>query len=166
LPLLPKQVLLTNLLTDLPEMAIATDNVDPEMLEKPQRWNMSFIRKFMIVFGPLSSVFDYLTFGVLLLVLKATVNQFRTGWFLESVISASLIVLVIRSKRPFFKSKPGKYLFTVTLITVAITFILPFTLIGELFNFTLLPLHFYLFLGIILASYIISAEIVKKFFWK
>lgn len=95
LPLLPKQILLTNLLTDIPEMTIATDNVDNEMVEKPRRWDIGFIRNFMLTFGLLSSIFDYMTFGVLLLILHANVKQFRTGWFIESVVSASLIVLVI-----------------------------------------------------------------------
>src|SRR5512144_1266055 len=93
LPLLPKQILLTNLLTDFPEMTIATDRVNSEMVDYPRRWDIKAIRKFMITFGLVSSVFDYLTFGVLLLILQATRDQFRTGWFLESVISASLIVL-------------------------------------------------------------------------
>src|SRR5208282_3251868 len=110
LPLLPKQILLTNLMTDFPEMTIATDNVDNEMIDYPRRWNIKAIRKFMITFGLLSSVFDYLTFGLLLIMLHVTQDQFRTGWFLESVISASLIVLVIRSRKPFFRSRPGKYL--------------------------------------------------------
>ena len=94
LPLLPKQILLTNLLTDLPEMAIATDSVDNELLKEPRRWDIRFIRKFMITFGIVSSLFDYLTFGALLFLLHANVAHFRTGWFMESVISASLIVLV------------------------------------------------------------------------
>ena len=110
LPLLPKQILLTNLLTDFPEMTIATDRVDSEMVDHPRRWDIKAIRKFMITFGLVSSVFDYLTFGALLTILHATQDQFRTGWFLESVISASLIVLVIRSRKPFFKSRPAKYL--------------------------------------------------------
>ena len=111
LPLLPKQILLTNLLTDFPEMTIATDRVDDEMVDYPRRWDIKAIRKFMMTFGMVSSVFDYLTFGALLFLLHATPEQFRTGWFLESVISASLIVLVIRSRKPFFKSRPSTYLF-------------------------------------------------------
>ena len=107
LPLLPKQILLTNLMTDFPEMTIATDSVDNEMIEYPRRWDIKAIRKFMITFGLVSSVFDYLTFG-LLLFLHATEGQFRTGWFLESVISASMIVLVIRSRKPFLQEQTGK----------------------------------------------------------
>ena len=121
LPLLPKQILLTNLLTDFPEMTIATDRVDREMVDYPRRWDIKAIRKFMMTFGLVSSVFDYLTFGVLLFILHATPEQFRTGWFLESVISASLIVLVIRSRKPFFKSRPSPYLLTATLLVVVVT---------------------------------------------
>jgi Mg2+-importing ATPase len=97
------------------------------MIDYPRRWDIKAIRKFMITFGIVSSVFDYLTFGVLLLILHATQVQFRTGWFLESVISASLIVLVIRSRKPFFKSRPGKYLLIATLSIVVVTVIVPFT---------------------------------------
>jgi magnesium-translocating P-type ATPase len=107
LPLLPKQILLTNLLTDFPEMTIATDNVDEQMIDYPRRWDIKAIRKFMITFGLVSSVFDYLTFGLLLLVLHSNEAQFRTGWFLESVISASMIVLVIRSRNPFSGADQG-----------------------------------------------------------
>ena len=102
LPLLPKQILLTNLLTDFPEMTIATDNVDKELVEKPRKWDIKFIKRFMIIFGLLSSVFDYITFAVLLYILKAGPEVFRTGWFIESVLSASFVVFVIRTRKPFF----------------------------------------------------------------
>lgn len=98
LPLLPRQILLTNFMTDLPEMTIATDNVDSELMNRPRRWNIKFIKNFMLVFGILSSIFDYLTFGVLLFILNASPNMFRTGWFIESVISATLIVFVVRTQ--------------------------------------------------------------------
>src|SRR5437016_6378685 len=163
LPLLPKQILLTNLLTDFPEMTIATDNVDNEMVEYPRRWDIRAIRKFMMTFGLLSSVFDYLTFGLLLLVFHATQDQFRTGWFLESVCSASLIVLVIRSRKPFFRSRPSKYLFVATLSTVVLTLILPFTPLGMIFGFSPLPISFLLLVVIIVMGYIISAEMAKFF---
>jgi Mg2+-importing ATPase len=166
LPLLPKQILLTNLLTDFPEMTIATDNVDKEMVERPRRWDIKFIRNFMMTFGILSSVFDYLTFGVLLLILRATKDQFRTGWFLESVISASLVVLVVRSRKPFFKSRPGKYLLMVTLLIVSVTLIFPFTPLGKVFQFSPLPISFFLFMGTIVVLYIIAAEIAKRSFYK
>jgi Mg2+-importing ATPase len=166
LPLLPKQILLTNLLTDFPEMTIATDRVDSEMVDYPRRWDIKAIRKFMITFGLVSSVFDYLTFGVLLLILQATQEQFRTGWFLESVISASLIVLVIRSRKPFFESRPGKYLLMTTLLIAVVTLILPFTRLGEIFGFSWLPILFLVLIGIIILFYIITAEVVKTIFYK
>jgi P-type Mg2+ transporter len=166
LPLLPKQILLTNLMTDFPEMTIATDNVDEEMVNYPRRWDIKAIRKFMITFGIVSSVFDFLTFGILLLVLHATQMQFRTGWFLESVVSASLIVLVIRSRKPFFKSRPGKYLLMTTLSILTATLIVPFTPLAAIFGFSPLPVSFFLLIGLIVAGYLFTAEIVKKVFYR
>jgi len=166
LPLLPKQILLTNLLTDFPEMTIATDNVDNEMVEYPRRWDIKAIRKCMMTFGLMSSVFDYLTFGALLLVFHATQDQFRTGWFLESVCSASLIVLVIRSRKPFFRSRPSKYLFVATLSTVVLTLILPFTPLGLIFAFRPLAMSFLLLVVVIVTGYIISAEVAKTIFYR
>ncbi|MCX7012003.1 MAG: magnesium-translocating P-type ATPase [Candidatus Sumerlaeota bacterium] len=166
LPLLPKQILLTNLLTDFPEMAIASDSVDREMVLQPRRWDLKFIRRFMLVFGVLSSVFDYLTFGLLLLVFHAKPELFRTGWFIESVISATLIVLVIRSRRPFFKSRPGRNLFVATLLVVAGTLILPFTPLAALLGFRRLPISILLFLGIVVMAYVVAAEWTKAIFYK
>jgi Mg2+-importing ATPase len=166
LPLLPKQILLTNLMTDFPEMTIATDRVDPEMVDHPRRWDIKAIRKFMYTFGLLSSVFDYLTFGVLLFIVHAAQDQFRTGWFLESVVSASLIVLVIRSRRPFFNSRPAKYLLIATLLTVVVTVALPFTPLGEIFEFRGLPISLLVLIAIIVLLYIVSAEVVKTVFYK
>ena len=166
LPLLPAQILLTNLLTDFPEMTIATDHVDSEMVDYPRRWNIVAIRKFMITFGLVSSVFDFLTFGALLLLLHATEVQFRTGWFLESVVSACLVVLVIRSRKPFFKSRPAKSLLVATLLTVVVTVILPYTPLGGIFGFSPLPMSFILIVAIIVILYIFSAEMVKAFFYK
>ena len=166
LPMLPSQILLTNLLTDFPEMTIATDRVDPEFVEKPWRWDITFIRNFMMTFGPVSSVFDFLTFGVLLFILHAQPNLFRTGWFLESVISASMIVLVIRTRRPFYQSRPGKYLLTATLLIVGVTLVLPFTPLGSLFKFRPLPAPFFVALGVIMVLYIIAAEIAKRVFYR
>ena len=166
LPLLPAQILLTNLMTDFPEMTIATDSVDSEMVDHPRRWDIVAIRKFMITFGLVSSVFDFLTFGALLLILHATKDQFRTGWFLESVISASLIVLVIRSRKPFFKSMPARYLLIATLATVAVTAALPYTPLGPLFGFSRVPLSFLFFIAMIVVLYIIAAEMAKAVFYK
>ena len=165
LPLLPGQILLTNLMTDIPEMTIATDSVDNEMVDHPRRWDIGFIRNFMLVFGILSSVFDFLTFGALFFILHATPGQFRTGWFMESVISASMIVLVIRTKKPFFKSIPGKYLSAATILIVASAFLFPFMPIGKVFGFSQLPISFLLLMGVIVAFYIISAEMMKAVFY-
>lgn len=140
LPLLPKQILLTNLLTDLPETTIATDTVDPELVEHPRSWNLGFIKRFMLVFGLLSSVFDFMTFGVLLFLLHATPEQFRTGWFLESVVSAALIVLVVRSRRPFFRSRPGRQLRIATGAIVVVAIALPYTPFAPLLGLVPLPL--------------------------
>lgn len=166
LPLLPTQILLTNLLTDLPEMTIATDSVDAEAIEQPRRWDIHFIRRFMMVFGIVSSLFDYLTFAVLLYVLHATPGQFRTGWFIESVVSASLIVLVVRTRKPFFKSRPGKSLLIATLFIVALTLMLPLTPMARVFEFSLLPFKFVPILAIIVALYTICAELTKAWFYR
>ncbi|HEX7482957.1 MAG TPA: HAD-IC family P-type ATPase, partial [Candidatus Bathyarchaeia archaeon] len=167
LPLLPSQILLTNLMTDFPETTIGTDNVDSELVEKPRRWNVAFIRNFMIVFGILSSVFDYLAFGVLIFVLKSPIQDaFRTGWFIESVLSASLIVLVIRSRRPFFKSFPGKYLLLTTIVIIIVTLVLPFTPLGKLFGFAQPSLLVLVLMSIIVVFYIITGEVVKRIFYK
>jgi len=152
LPLLPKQILLTNLLTDVPEMTIATDRVDDAMVDYPRRWDITAIRKFMLTFGIMSSVFDYLTFGILLFMLHATPEQFRTGWFLESVISASLIVLVIRSRKPFFASRPSPYLCMATLGVVVVALLVPFTPLGKIFGLSQLPMVFSLFIGMIVVT--------------
>jgi len=165
LPLLPKQILLTNLLTDIPEMTIATDSVDRELIDQPRRWDIAFIRKFMLTFGLVSSVFDYLTFGALLFILQASPEQFRTGWFVESVISASAIVLVIRTRRPFFTSTPGQYLILATLAVAATTLLLPYMPIAAPLGLTPMPLSFFLLLAAILAGYVLIAELVKQHFY-
>jgi P-type Mg2+ transporter len=166
LPLLPKQILLMNLMTDMPEMTISTDNVDTELVEKPRRWDIKFIRKFMIVFGLLSTIFDYATFGILVLVLHAGTDQFRTGWFMESVISACMVVLVIRTRKPLFKSKPRRYLLIATLAVVAFTVILPFSPLAQIFGFIGLTSLYLVAVGVIVLLYIIAAEIVKRIFYK
>ena len=165
LPLLPKQILLTNLLTDFPEMTIASDNVDPEMVAQPRRWDIKFIRKFMITFGIVSSLFDYMTFGLLLL-LEVTPEQFRTAWFLESVVSAASIVFVVRSSHAFFKTRPGKYLTAATLTIVVVTISLPYTPIAPLIGFVPLPLSLVALLVGIVSLYLGTAELAKHFFYK
>lgn len=165
LPLLPKQILLTNLLTDFPEMTIATDSVDAELLQHPRRWNIKFIRDFMVVFGLLSSVFDYMTFGVLSLVLHASPGQFRSGWFIESVVSAALVVLVIRTRRTILRSMPSKPLMLATFACVVAAIALPSTPLGPILGFTVLPLSWIGLMLAIVALYVISAEIAKARFY-
>jgi Mg2+-importing ATPase len=166
LPLLPKQVLLLNLLTDLPEMAIASDCVDEEWVERPRRWDIRAIREFMIMFGAVSSLFDYATFGLLLLVLHASPLQLRTGWFVESVVSASLIVLVIRTRRPFFASRPGRALAVSTFLVVVTTLALPYIPLGKLLGFDALPFSSGLALAGIVALYAAVAEVVKRVYYR
>ena len=166
LPLLPKQILLTNLMTDFPEMTIASDSVDEEMISKPRRWDIKFIRRFMFTFGLVSSVFDYITFGVLLFLMRATDMQFRTGWFIESVVSASIIVLIVRTRKPFFRSRPAKYLTLTVLLIAVLAASIPYTPIAGLLGFV--PLHPWILLVIagIVTLYILTVEIIKKIFYK
>ncbi len=155
-----------NLMTDMPEMTISTDNVDTELVEKPRRWDIKFIRKFMIVFGLLSTLFDYTTFAILVLILHSGTDQFRTAWFMESVISACMVVLVIRTRKPLFKSKPRRYLLLATLVVVAFTVILPFSPLAQIFGFIGLTSLYLVAVGVIVLLYIIAAEIVKRIFYK
>ena len=165
LPLLPKQVLLLNLITDIPEMAIATDNVDKEMIQKPRKMNIKFIRKFMLYFGLLSTLFDFITFGILI-VLNASIAEFRTIWFMESLISASLIILIIRTKSVFYKSRPSKYLIISIFSIIGIIIVIPYIIIGKLFGFVSPPLIYLPIIGIIVFTYICMTEVVKKIFYK
>ena len=166
LPLLPKQIMLTNLMTDFPEMTIATDSVDPEAVNRPRRWDIKFIRRFMVVFGLVSSLCDYITFGVLLLVMHADTAQFRTGWFVESVATASLIVLVIRTRKRFYESRPGKPLLLATLAIVALALLLPYTPLARPFGFVPLPPVFLAVLAGIMVFYVIAAETAKTIFYR
>lgn len=167
LPLLPKQILLMNLLTDIPEMVISTDKVDREMIEKPRRWDIKFIKKFMLVFGLLSTVFDFITFGILIFILNpSTTEQFRTTWFIESIISACLIVLIIRTSRPISKSKPSKYLIISTLAMIIAITILPFTALGKIFGLSEIPISYMVIVGLIVLTYLASAEGIKRMFYK
>jgi Mg2+-importing ATPase len=166
LPMLPMQILLTNFLTDFPSMAIAGDSVDRELVERPRRWNIRFIRDFMFTFGAVSSVFDYLTFGTLLWVLKANQDQFRTGWFLESILTELLVMLVIRTRRPFFRSRPGRYLLIGTAVVAALTVVLPYSPLSRLLNLAPLPLPTLLVLAGITVLYMTSSELAKRFFYR
>ncbi|MDR7438066.1 MAG: magnesium-translocating P-type ATPase [Armatimonadota bacterium] len=166
LPLLPKQILLTNLLTDIPELAISSDRVDADWIERPRRWDTGFIRRFMLTFGLVSSLFDYLTFGVLLWVLRAGAAEFRTGWFVESVVSAALIVLVVRTRGSFLRSRPGRALAGLTVAVAAATPVIPSTPLGAAFGFVPLPPVFLALMGLIVLGYIGSAELAKRWFYR
>ena len=166
LPLLPKQILLTNLLTDLPELTIGSDRVDADWIDRPRRWDLKFIRRFMFTFGLVSSIFDYLTFGVLLLVLHAGPAEFRTGWFVESVVSATMIVLVVRTRGSPLRSRPSTALMVTTAAIVLAALAIPFTPLGTVFGFVPLPARFMLLMAGIVMGYILSAELAKRFFYR
>jgi Mg2+-importing ATPase len=165
LPLLPKQILLTNLLTDFPEMAIAADKVDNINIQSPQKWDLGFIRRFMVIFGLLSSVFDYLTFGLLLFIMHSKEKAFQTGWFTESVISAILIVLVVRTRLPFFKSLPGRLLSIATILVLVFVLLIPVLPVAGWLGFTTLPLRYYWWMLLIIILYLSSAELAKRWFY-
>lgn len=167
LPLLPKQILLNNFLSDFPAMTIAADAVDPEMVDKPRRWDVKFIRNFMFIFGLISSVFDYITFGLLLLVLKASEDQFRTGWFIESLFTELFILLVVRTRRPLFKSKPGKLLWVSTLLVGLGTLILPYLPdVGPIFGLVPLPPLMLTLLLAVTVLYVVANEVAKIYYYR
>jgi Mg2+-importing ATPase len=167
LPMAPIQILLNNLLYDLSEATIPTDNVDPEYVEKPKRLDISYIRRFMIFLGPISSIFDFLTFFTMLVVFSASVQLFQTAWFTESLSTQTLVVFVIRTRRtPFFKSKPSRFLLFSSLSVVGLALIIPFTPLGQLFGFVPPPSLFFLILVAFIGAYLLMVEIVKKWFIK
>ncbi|NMB89928.1 MAG: magnesium-translocating P-type ATPase [Chloroflexi bacterium] len=166
LPMLPKQILLINFLTDLPEMTIANDNVDQALIERPHRWDISFIRRFMLVFGTLSSFFDFATFGMLLWLMKAGEVTFHTGWFVESVLSAGAVVFAVRTRLPFLRSRPGRSMLEMTLLVAAVTLALPYTPLAGLLGLTPLPPLYLLLLLVIIAVYLVSAEFAKRWFYR
>jgi len=168
LPMLPIQILLNNLLYDLSEATIPTDNVDPEYIEKPKRLDISYVRRFMIFLGPISSIFDFLTFFIMLFVFNADAPLFQTAWFIESLCTQTLVVFVIRTRRtPFFKSKPSSFLLFSSLSVVGLAFTIPFIPeLGELFGFVAPPLSFYAILAGLIVAYLMLVEIVKKWFVK
>jgi Mg2+-importing ATPase len=164
--MLPTQILLNNFLYDLSELSIPTDNVDIEYVERPRRWDISFVRRFMLTFGPISSVFDFLTFFIMLFVFNATEPMFQTAWFLESLSTQALVIFAIRTRRtPFYRSGPSNLLLWGTLALVAIALILPFTPLGEVFGFVRLPLSFYVILAGLVGVYLVLVEIAKRRFY-
>ena len=166
LPLLAGQILLNNFLSDVPAVGLADDSVDPELVDRPRRWNMRFIGRFMIVFGVLSSLFDFLTFGALLELFDATPEVFRTGWFVESLLTELVIALVVRTRRPFFQSRPGTTLLALTAAIIVMTFAIPFLPFAGLFGFTALPGLVLLTLIGITVLYIVATELAKARFYR
>jgi len=165
LPMLPKQILLINFLTDLPELAIATDNVDSSWIERPHRWDVNFIRRFMLTFGPLSSVFDYLAFGALLLI-GAKPELFRSAWFVESVLSASLVVFAFRTREPILRNRPSGLMLALTALAGALALLLPYTPLAHAFEFVPIPAPVLaMMLGLVVA-YVLVAEVAKRRFFR
>lgn len=166
LPMLPIQILLNNLLYDFSQATIPTDNVDAEYVEKPKKLNIPYIRRFMLFFGPLSSIFDFITFFIMLYVFNATPALFQTAWFMESLSTQTLVIFAVRTtKTPFYKSKPSKLLILSTFSVVVFNLILPFTPLGQLFGLVEPPLVFYLVLAALVGSYLFLVEIAKKWFY-
>jgi Mg2+-importing ATPase len=173
LPMSPIQILLNNLLYDTSQTVMTTDNVDQEYIEKPKRWDISFIRRFMVTMGPVSSLFDFITFFLMLFVFQSFIDPrlfpatFQTAWFIESLCSQTLVVLIIRTRRvPFYRSKPSKYLTIMLLSVISFAIILPFTPVGKFFGFVAPPPAFFLALAGILGAYALLAEAVKRWFYK
>jgi len=166
LPLAAKQILLNNFLSDLPSLAISSDNVDPERVSSPQRWNVKEIRRFMIVFGLISSVFDLLTFGVLLYVFHAQQAVFQTSWFMISLLTELAVVLVLRTRKPAFRSQPSRLLVWSTLAVAATTFAIPFLgKASDLFGFVPLSATELTAVVVIVGGYIVATEIAKFWFF-
>jgi P-type Mg2+ transporter len=167
LPMLPTQILLNNLLYDTSEMTIPTDNVDEEQLQRPAHWDTGFIRHFMTLFGPISSIFDFATFGIMIWVFNANASLFRSGWFVESLATQSLVIFAIRTRRtPFFHSRPSTPLLVATLVCVAIGVALPFSPLGHVLGFTALPAGFLAVLVVMIPIYLVLVELGKRHFYR
>ena len=162
LPLLPVQILLNNFLSDLPAIAIASDNVDEETVAEPQQWKIPLIRRFMVVFGLLSSVFDFITFGLLYFLFRAPVQEFRTAWFMESLLTEILMLLIIRSQRPFLKSRPSKYLLGATAFTFLASFSIPYLPFAGTFQFAPLSPKLFVTITLIVLLYSWTADLLKR----
>jgi Mg2+-importing ATPase len=167
LPMLPSQILLNNLLYNTGQLVIPTDRVDAEALARPAAWDMRFIRNFMAVFGPVSSIFDFLTFWVMLSLLHAGHVEFRTGWFVESIATQTLVVYVIRTRRvPFFRSRPSRAMLLVPTGAAAVGAVLPYTGLAHLLGFTPLPTVFFLLLFGMVVVYLVLVEAAKVRFYR
>jgi Mg2+-importing ATPase len=165
LPLLASQILLNNFLSDVPAVALAGDDVDEAWLSRPRKWEIEPIRHFMVVFGLVSSVFDFLTFGMLLLVFSAGVALFQTGWFVLSLLTELVILFVVRTRGPFHRSAPSRALVWLAVGTGAVALLLPFTPVGRLFEFTPLPMSLVAALVAIATAYGVVTEFVKRRFY-
>ena len=166
LPMLPSQILLNNLLYDVGQLTIPTDNVDDEVLRRPAAWDIRFVRRFMITFGPVSSLFDFGTFAVLLWVLHASHAEFRTGWFVESLATQTLVIFVIRTRRiPFIRSRPSTGTLVTPIACALVGAALPFTPLAHVLGFTTLPLSFFLILVGMIVTYLVLIEMVKARFF-
>jgi Mg2+-importing ATPase len=167
LPMLPSQILLNNLLYDASQMTIPTDRVDEEQLARPSHWDIAFVRKFMIRFGPISSLFDFATFAVMLWGFHASAELFRSGWFVESLATQTLIVFVIRTRRvPFFRSRPSRPLLLSVIGVVIVGIILPQSPLNETLGFAPLPLSFFAVLVAFVVAYLAAVELAKHLFFR
>jgi Mg2+-importing ATPase len=165
LPMTPVQILLTNGLYDLSQLSIPTDNVDHESLVKPRHWNIDFIRNYMIFFGPISSIYDFLTFGVMLFIFHARGPLFQTGWFIESMATEILVVFVIRTaKSPFFISRPSKWLLFTCLGIVGASLIIPFSPLAKDLGFVTPPPIYFAILIVLVSTYLMLVEFLKSKF--
>ena len=167
LPMLPSQILLNNLLYDTSQLAIPTDHVDEEQLRRPSHWDIAFIRRFMLFFGPLSSVFDFVTFGVMLWVFHSGPARFRSGWFVESLATQVLVIFAIRTRRiPFFRSHPSLPLTLAALGVVAVGAVLPSTPLAHTLGFQPLPGGFFAVLAAMIIGYLVLIELGKRIFYR
>lgn len=161
--MLPTQVLLNNLLYDLAQITIPTDNVNPEVIRKPQRWDIRKIRNFMLIIGPISSLYDVLTFFVLLRVFHAGEGLFHTGWFVESLATQTLVLFVIRTPKNPLKSRPSSPLALTSVAIVIIGAVLPYSLVAGVLGFVPLPARFFVFLAIATITYLALVELAKRY---
>jgi Mg2+-importing ATPase len=166
LPMLPVQILLNNLLYDVSEIPIPLDRVDEEYLDHPRHWNMNFIRNFMLAVGPVSSIFDFLTFYIMLHVFHAGEKLFHTGWFIESMATQVLVIFIIRTRRNPLKSRPSPWLTICSLTVVVLAVIFPYTPLGRYFGFVPPPLSFYLILAGMVLFYLFAVEGIKQWFFR
>jgi Mg2+-importing ATPase len=166
LPLTAGQILLNNFVSDIPAVGIADDAVDRELVATPQRWNMKFIGRFMIEFGVLSSAFDLMTFVLLLQLFRSPVETFRTAWFIESLLTELVIALVVRTRRPFFRSRPGAVLLYSTIALIVLALALPYIPLVGILGFVPLPLNVLLTVIVITGMYVAAAELTKSWFYR